>query len=326
MAATAIAARQWGSTETKRAMLNYAIIVPVRDEQEHIGRMLDSVLAQRQLPVSVHVIDDGSSDGTSALLALYQQRSPLIRVTTLPRSGSRREGGEAAVQAAFPTVDWGTTDILARLDGDISFGPDFFQIMLSRFEEDARLGIASGIIYEHEHGEWVAKSCPTYHTRGACKLYRRECYHEIKPIATCLGWDGQDEARANCYGWKTHAYSEAKIYHHRPIGSLAGRVRFARNLGISAYYIGYHPVFMIARAFRALTRRPLLIRSLFMLVGMVEGYLKKLPREPRKEVVSYLRKQQVRRLFGLDSAWRLVFFSLQILDSADDLELPSPWA
>src|SRR6266576_2618379 len=104
-------------------MLRYSIIVPVRDEQEHVGRMLDSVLSQRLQPESVRVVDDGSSDQTPAILASYCARSPLIQVTTLQRKGTRLEGGESAIHVAFSNVDWSGIDILARMDADVSFGP-----------------------------------------------------------------------------------------------------------------------------------------------------------------------------------------------------------
>ena len=40
-------------------MPDYSIIIPVRDEEAFIARMLDSVLSQRVKPLSIHVVDDG---------------------------------------------------------------------------------------------------------------------------------------------------------------------------------------------------------------------------------------------------------------------------
>ena len=285
-------------------MLRYSIIVPVRDEQAHIGRMLDCVLSQRLQPKSVHVVDDGSSDQTPTILEAYRAKSPLIQVTTLERNGTRREGGESAIQVAFSKVDWNRTDILARMDADVSFEQDFFAALMDQFQTDPVLGIASGLIHEEEGGKWTARRVPAYHTRGASKLYRRECYDRIKPIGTCLGWDGQDEARANCYGWKTRSYDNAVIYHHRPVGTHVGRARLFRNLGLSAYYIGYHPIFVFARAVAAVPKRPFVLGGILLVTGMVEGYLRNLPREDRREVIAFVRRQQLNRLLGRTTMWK----------------------
>jgi glycosyltransferase involved in cell wall biosynthesis len=266
--------------------------------------MLDSVLRQRLQPASIHIVDDGSSDTTPDIITAYAAKSRLIRATTLQRKGSRKEGGESAIQVAFASVDWDHIDVLARMDADLSFDQDFFLSMVTKFENSSKLGIASGVIYEQKHGQWTAQRGPVYHTRGASKLYRRECYHQIQPIGTRLGWDGQDEARANSYGWETRSYEDAVIYHHRPVGAGVSRVRYFRNLGLSAYYIGYHPLFLLLRAFIVIHQKPFLLGTVMMLVGMVEGYAKKLPREDRREVISFVREQQLKRLLGRKTMWK----------------------
>ena len=204
----------------------------------------------------------------------------------------------------FASVDWARTEILARMDADLSFDHGFFETLLAKFRANPRLGIASGLIHEPECGGWVPRPGPSYHTRGACKLYRRECYRQIEPIGTRLGWDGQDEARANYHGWNTRSYEDAVLFHHRPVGAASGRMRYFRNLGLSAYYIGYHPVFLMARAVGAMCRRPLLLGGVMMISGLLEGYLKKLPREDRDDVIAFVRRQQLNRLTGRRTMWK----------------------
>ena len=127
---------------------------------------------------------------------------------------------------------------------------------------------------------------------------------QIKPIGTRLGWDGQDEARANCYGWLTRSYDDAKLYHYRRVGSSVGKLKYYRNLGLSAYYIGYHPLFLIARVISLVRKWPFLVGSISMLIGWIVGYLRKLPREDRLEVIRFIRKEQRNRLLGKESIWK----------------------
>ena len=44
----------------------YAIVSPVRDEAEHLGRTIESITAQTHLPALWVIVDDGSSDATAA--------------------------------------------------------------------------------------------------------------------------------------------------------------------------------------------------------------------------------------------------------------------
>jgi hypothetical protein len=37
---------------------------------------------------------------------------------------------------------------------------------------------------------------------------------------------------------------------------------------------------------------------------MVEGYLKKFPREDRDEVIAFVRRQQINRLLGRQTMWK----------------------
>jgi glycosyltransferase involved in cell wall biosynthesis len=51
--------------------LEIACIIPVRNGAAHIGEALDSCLAQRLPPEDIVVVDDGSEDETSAVVAHY---------------------------------------------------------------------------------------------------------------------------------------------------------------------------------------------------------------------------------------------------------------
>ena len=48
--------------------LNYVIITPVRDEEAHLPATIESVLAQSLPPAEWVIVNDGSSDGTGAII------------------------------------------------------------------------------------------------------------------------------------------------------------------------------------------------------------------------------------------------------------------
>jgi glycosyltransferase involved in cell wall biosynthesis len=82
-------------------------VIPVRDGADHVARALESVLAQSVTPDVVSVVDDGSSDGTAAVVAAFGP--PVALVSTPPRgvAAARNRGIRDA-----------TTDAVTFLDAD----------------------------------------------------------------------------------------------------------------------------------------------------------------------------------------------------------------
>jgi hypothetical protein len=116
------------------------------------------------------------------------------------------------------------------------------------FWEDPRLGIASGVCWEFEHGEWRPIHVTGDHVRGATRAYRLRCLADIGPLPAEMGWDGVDELKAAVLGWRTRSIGELRFLHHRAVGERDGG-RSARWLaeGRACYYMGYRPSYVFAR-------------------------------------------------------------------------------
>jgi glycosyltransferase EpsE len=82
--------------------------ITVYNEEEWIGRAVRSLLDQTLRDIEVLVVDDGSTDGTPAILAAVDD--PRFRVLRLPRSGRAAALATATVQARGK--------YLANLDAD----------------------------------------------------------------------------------------------------------------------------------------------------------------------------------------------------------------
>ena len=64
-----------------------SIIIPVYQVVAHLARCLDSVLAQDFQDTEIICVDDGSTDGSAAILESYAQREPRLRVITQENQG-----------------------------------------------------------------------------------------------------------------------------------------------------------------------------------------------------------------------------------------------
>jgi poly-beta-1,6-N-acetyl-D-glucosamine synthase len=285
----------------------YVVISPVRDEVNYIQRTIDSMLSQTHLPAQWIIVDDGSTDGTRELLDRYVNRSWITVVHRADR-GHRASGG--GVVEAFNTGyallrdnDW---DFIVKLDGDLSFEADYFEKCIELFHLDESLGIGGGTVcrMEGDHVEVDSMGDPPFHVRGASKVYRRACWERIGPLAITPGWDTIDEVKANLHGWKSRTFNELRIIQHKPTGSADGRWRNWFKNGYANYMTGYHPVFMLAKCIKRIGRSPVFVESTALWAGFCSGYIKRVPQACSRDVIQYLRKQQIRRLLQRPSIYR----------------------
>ena len=286
-------------------MPKYVIITPVRDEEEFIGLTIESVIGQTKLPAEWIIVDDGSTDRTASIAESYSARHPWIRVIRRQNRGFRQSG--AGVVEAFyygfnrlESKDW---DYLVKLDGDLTFAPDYFARLFAEFDSQAQLGIAGGSLYHSVRGELKIEHCPRFHVRGATKVYRKACWNQIEGLLTAPGWDIVDESTAAMLGWSTASFDDNPVIHHRLTGTAESKWRDQVKNGKAYYVAGYHPLFLLAKCIYRLAFRPYVLGSCAIAAGFVSGYFSQLPRAG-KPLMHFVRRQQLMRLCGGHTIWR----------------------
>jgi glycosyltransferase involved in cell wall biosynthesis len=264
------------------------------------------MVEQTVRPVEWVIVDDGSTDDTRAIVGRYAAEHPWIVALHRPRTGPRQNA--SAVMEAFysgyeglRTAEW---DYLAKLDGDVSFAPAYFERCLEEFRADPQLGVGGGMIWNAAPGQLKAEPCPINHVRGATKIYRRSCWEAIGGLLRTPGWDTIDEVKAQMTGWKVRTFRDLEVRQHRPTGAAEGSWRNAVKDGRADYITGYLPLFMFLKCVKRLVQRPYLIGSLGLLYGFLHSYWKGLPQVDDRALITYVRKQQLRRLLLLDSIWK----------------------
>lgn len=273
-----------------RAGLTYALISPVRNERDNLPRLAAAVVAQRQRPTAWLIVDNGSDDDTVAVATALARAHDWIRVLTIePEELARGRPIVRSLHAGFAALD-PAPDVVVNVDADVSFGADYFAQLLSRFEGDPRLGIASGSGYELQRGVWTQRHVTGSTVWGATRAYRWQCLQEVLPLEERLGWDGMDEFKANARGWRTKAFTDLPFYHHRPEGVRDGaRYRMRLEQGRMAHYAGYRFSYLVLRAVFHAWREP---SALALVYGYLAAALRREPRSADVAARAYLRSQQ----------------------------------
>jgi len=287
-------------TASRKNSLSYVIITPVRNEAAFIEKTLHSVAAQTVRPAEWIIVNDGSTDETGDIVARYAEHYSWIKLINRQDRGYRQRGPGVvdAFYKGFSQIAHTDYDVVVKLDGDLSFEPNYFEELLNQFAANPRLGIASGQPYVLEGKEWTTEKPLIPCTYGPTKLYRRECFEAIGGIPRSLGWDGIDDWRARMLGWQIVTFENLKVLHHRTWGAATGALKSRVEQGQGAYFMGYHPLFMLVRGVRRMADKPYVIGGLMMLWGYVTSWLTR-KEQVEPELVCFLRRTQLRVLASL---------------------------
>jgi glycosyltransferase involved in cell wall biosynthesis len=287
--------------------VRYFIVSPVRNEQQHLPGTIQAVASQTLLPAKWILVDDGSSDATGGIIDQAEKRHGWIKALHRADRGCRRAGSGVmeAFFDGFNLVQDEPWDFLVKLDGDVTFEPEYFEQCFARFSADSRLGIAGGLVCNRVNGTLRAesKADPLFHVRGATKIYKHECWQAIGGLPRAVGWDTVDEVKANMLGWTTRTFPDIKIVHHRLAGRAYGAwANWVKN-GRASYFAGYHPIFMIMKCARRIIEEPYVVAALGLFAGFYSGYFRRASRVDDPHLIRYLREQQMHRLWGRPSLW-----------------------
>ncbi len=278
--------------------MNYVIITPVHNEEAYIRHTLEAVSAQTIKPTQWIIVNDGSTDNTPKIVQEYLDQYSWIKLVDLPVEG-KRELGARVVRVFYEgykhiAVEY---DFIIKMDGDLSFAPDYFELLFEKFNEDPCLGIAGGVLYIPAGNRWQLEKVPADHVRGPTKVYRKLCFLEIGGLPETSGWDAIDEWRAQMKGWKTRSFNDLVVHHFRPTGASYGKWGRYILEGEHAFFLKYPLPIVIARSlYRGLTDRPFLMRGLGYFWGYLGSWWAHKPQLDDTEVTTYMRKKLYRRL------------------------------
>jgi glycosyltransferase involved in cell wall biosynthesis len=111
-----------------------SILLAVRNGETFIDAALSSLARQSYKDFEIILVDNGSSDGTSAIIDAWTRREPRLRAFRYPRIGLAGSLNHAASMASAP--------LLARLDADDLALPTRLETQARWMRRNPRVGLA----------------------------------------------------------------------------------------------------------------------------------------------------------------------------------------
>lgn len=287
-------------------MLQYAIVTPARNERENLERLAASVIGQETPPRWWVIVDDGSDDGMDVVARdLADRYDWIVALRSDEGSGDlaqgRRRGRDLLAFRRGIEALPAPVDVFVKVDADTSFDPDYFGLLMDRFEQDPQLGIGGGCCYElDDAGEWERIKVSGSHPRGASRAYRWALREDVFALEPEMGWDGVDEVMAELKGYTTAGYTEFGFRHHRKVGERDGRLAAGMALGQQAWYMGYRPTYLLLRA---LYRARENAASLMMVWGYTHAAVTGAAQCPDPQVTRRVRERQRLRVVVRRGGW-----------------------
>src|SRR4029079_17729363 len=105
-----------------------SVVVPVRDEEDSIRELLDSLLAQTRPPDEIVITDGGSVDATPHIIEDYRLKGAPVK---LIRAGAALPGRGRNLAAAEARFEW-----LAFTDGGIRVAHNWVEALVTKAEGD----------------------------------------------------------------------------------------------------------------------------------------------------------------------------------------------
>jgi len=165
-----------------------SVVIPLFNEEENVQALLDELfgeLTRLGRPYEVICVDDGSRDGTFALLQRYATEKPELRVVRF-----RLNFGQTAAMSAG--IEKARGDVIIPMDGDLQNDPADIARLLAQL--DSGYDVVSGWRRDRQDREFGRKlpsrianrlisaiSGVRLHDYGcSLKAYRREVLRDVK--------------------------------------------------------------------------------------------------------------------------------------------------
>lgn len=220
------------------------VLIPVKDEADHVAACIESVLAQDYPDLRITVVNDRSTDNTPQVVQALQDRHPRLRrvdITSLPQGFYGKPHGLHQVSESL------TGELIAFVDSDLSLDPSCLRTLVHNLRTH-RLDWVATMGSPEVHAFWERLIVPLfgavafawYDPRkiadpdwpdaigSALMVCRREAYEAIgghRAVIDVYDEDSELIRIAKRAGQRVSFVLASELFSQRHYGSLAKTIR-----------------------------------------------------------------------------------------------------
>ncbi|MDF0497954.1 glycosyltransferase family 2 protein [Bradyrhizobium yuanmingense] len=243
-----------------------SVVVPVYNEEKSLSILVDKLIAVlRQLPnrFEILLVNDGSQDGSLALLRSLSKANREVKVVDF-----RRNYGQTA--ALMAGIDYASNDIVVMIDADLQNDPADIPRLLAKLEEG--YDVVSGWRRERRDSElkrnWISRIANRFISRvSGVKLHDYGCTLKVyrRSVVSGVRLYGEMHRFIPIYAeWQGARITELPVVHH------------ARQFGASNY--GMERVFkvvldlLVVMFLRRYFAKPIYLFGGFGLISIIAAF------------------------------------------------------
>ena len=281
----------------------YFLATPVKNEEENLPNLIHSVAEQTIKPVLWIIVDDGSTDNSPKIIEDATNRYAWVKSVRLKESPRDLTIHFASVIKTG--LDFASEycrehriqyDYICFLDADMIIqDKDFFKKIIAEFENDYRLGIASGSIQVIDDGKVKEELRREDTASGGEMVCRRECFEDVGGFPFSYSADSVLCVKAKLRGWEIKQFKAVKIIQTRRTSSAEGFWKGYLANGKADYFLNYNPIFAILKGIKYLTKKPYYI-GLAYLIAYFGDFISRRPKIRDEEIryyYKYIRPKEI---------------------------------
>ena len=241
----------------------YILVTPAKDEEKNLSGLIQSIVKQTIKPILWIVVDDGSRDRTSGIIEEAKEMHDWIETIRLGEctwdlgihlSYVCRTGFDYAIKYCKEHNVW--YHYIGIIDADVVLSEDYFERLMNEFENNPKLGIASGEVWNIVGNEMIQNKQNEYLPLGGARLWSRECFDKTGGyLLTCVP-DSVSNVKAILHGIETRIFKDIKFVSTRGSCSAKGYWIGYKQLGANNYFVGYTLIHILLKGLKLLFEKP----------------------------------------------------------------------
>jgi len=283
-------------------MPKYVLVTAAKNEEKYIGQTIESVINQTIRPEKWVIVSDSSNDLTDNIVRKNEINHPWIVLKRKENTEARNFGAQArAINWGYESIRDIQAEFVGNFDADITIEHTYFEQLIEEFKKNAKLGLAGGYIHEKKNGGFVEDPLNSPDSVAhAVQLFRKKIFDSIGGYLP-MPYGGSDtvaEDMVRMSGYEVKSFKQLIVRHHKPILSGEGWQKGAIRQGKMDYSIGTHPLFEMFRCLRRIIYGKSRALVVFRIIGYFMAVVKNEKSSLAPDIIKFIRKRQMRKLFG----------------------------